>query len=105
MNFKKRAICIDLGHRGDAQYFPADHLYILPWQVVRPSKIPKFVAKNMLDNATRRPNENEKCIMDYALSHLGIKLTPGSPGNQKGKPQLKVRHFSTLIELDLSAMY
>lgn len=94
--FAKTACCVNLSNGNEPDWFPADQLRIVDWQVVRPQLHHSFM-KDMLAAAKKDPLENQTGILNYALDQLGIQdLT----GNQN-KQFLKVGYPCSITQLSL----
>jgi len=67
----RNAYCVNLGgtQTGSERWYPADHLIIVPWQVVR-AKLDPDTTRKMLLLAKKKPNENSDLILRHARSEL-----------------------------------
>lgn len=74
LRFKANAACIDVGNARMTMWYPADHLYFMPWQIVTTKLDPMFTS-DMIKPASRHPQENMQRILDHALGPLGITST------------------------------
>lgn len=68
--FNANAYCVNVGTRQNPIWHPADHLNIVPNQVVK-HKLDDF-SEDMVRIAEKRPARNELHILNFARSHLGI---------------------------------
>ncbi|KAM0125610.1 hypothetical protein ACHAO1_010533 [Botrytis cinerea] len=66
--FNKNARCINVGSNAEPTWFPADHLKIVEWQIVKKNLPEPYVAA-MID-ATKRPQQSKVAIKETALGEL-----------------------------------
>jgi hypothetical protein len=63
---------VNLGNPKDPSWHPADHLLIVPDQVVT-AKLDSHFTDKMVKVAERRPGQNEAAVLSHALVPLGIR--------------------------------
>ncbi|TGO08888.1 hypothetical protein BTUL_0187g00070 [Botrytis tulipae] len=68
--FDKNARCINVGSKAEPTWFPADHLKIVEWQIVKKNLPEPYVAA-MID-ATKRPHQSKDAIKETGLAELGF---------------------------------
>ncbi|TGO21637.1 hypothetical protein BPAE_0208g00070 [Botrytis paeoniae] len=68
--FDKNARCINVGSKAKPTWFPADHLKIVEWQIVKKSLPEPYVAA-MID-ATKTPQQSKVSIKETRLAELGF---------------------------------
>ncbi|KAF7867569.1 uncharacterized protein EAF02_009760 [Botrytis sinoallii] len=68
--FDKNARCINVGSKEDPTWFPADHLKIVEWQIVKKNLPEPYVAA-MID-ATKTPHQSKVAINETGLAELGF---------------------------------
>lgn len=85
--FNKNARCINVGSNAEPTWFPADHLKIVEWQIVKKNLPEPYVAA-MID-ATKRPQQSKVAIKETALGELDF---------LEEDPFYKVRKISQILE-------
>ncbi|TGO53459.1 hypothetical protein BOTNAR_0295g00060 [Botryotinia narcissicola] len=68
--FDRNARCINMGSKAEPTWFPADHLKIVDWQIVKKNLPEPYVAA-MID-ATKRPHQSKDAIKETGLAELGF---------------------------------
>ncbi|KAI9651394.1 hypothetical protein NHQ30_001436 [Ciborinia camelliae] len=69
-NFDVNALCINVGSNAKPTWYPADHLKIVEWQLVKKNLPDSYVAAMI--NAAKGPQASKVCIEETALIELGI---------------------------------
>lgn len=69
-SFDKRAYCINVGSNKRPTWYPADHLRIVEWQLVKKNLPEPYVAA--IIDATKGPQASKTSIKNTALPELDI---------------------------------
>lgn len=67
---QKDAFCVNVGNSIEKRWYAAEHLEILPWQVVR-GQLPPVYAGEMVKLAKRTPEQN-KAAIGKSFEHLKL---------------------------------
>lgn len=86
--FDKNARCINVGSKEKPTWFPADHLKIVEWQIVKKDLPEPYVAA-MID-ATKRPHQCKDAIKETGLAELGF---------LEKSPFYKVRRVLSILQM------